>query len=86
MPLSNALPPEKLATFDRNLTATGCLSLSTRVASKPMIPDKSPDLSLSVPHCPSLLLFVTASVVTKTTQYGFVANFLLPSVLGSEEA
>ena len=40
--------------FDRNLTAIGCLSLSLPVPLRELEPDKSADLSLPVPHCPSL--------------------------------
>ena len=39
---------------DRNLTAIGCLSLSLPVPLRELEPDKSADLSLPVPHCPSL--------------------------------
>ena len=40
--------------FDRNVTATGCLSLSLPVSLRKLELDKSADLSLPVPHCPSL--------------------------------
>jgi hypothetical protein len=42
------------ASFDRNLTATGCLPLSLCVPLVIQILDKSAVLSLPVPHCPSL--------------------------------
>src|SRR5215208_183848 len=37
--------------FDRNLTATGCLSLSLPVSLRELEPDKSAVLSLPVPPC-----------------------------------
>src|SRR5215203_6732921 len=40
--------------FDRNLTAIGCLSLYLPVPLRELEPDESADLSLPVPHCPSL--------------------------------
>src|SRR5215210_399959 len=40
--------------FDRNLTATGCLSLSLPVPLRELRLAKSADLSLPVPQCPSL--------------------------------
>ena len=40
--------------FDRNLTATGCLSLSLPVPLKEPVSDKSAVLSPPVPHCTSL--------------------------------
>src|ERR687889_1512440 len=40
--------------LDRNLTATGCLSLSLPVPLRELRLDKSAVLSLPVPHCPSL--------------------------------
>jgi hypothetical protein len=40
--------------FDRNLTATGCLSLSLPVPLRELELDKSAVLSFPVPHCTSL--------------------------------
>ena len=40
--------------FDRNLTAIECLSLYLPVPLRELEPDESADLSLPVPHCPSL--------------------------------
>ena len=40
--------------FDRNLTATGCLSLSLCVPLNELKPDNSGVLSPPVPHCTSL--------------------------------
>src|SRR5919107_2992822 len=40
--------------FDRNLTATGCPSLSLCVPLRNLDPDKSAVLSPPVPHCTSL--------------------------------
>ncbi len=40
--------------LDRNLTATGCLSMSLCVPSRKSIHDKSAVLSVPVPHCTSL--------------------------------
>ena len=40
--------------FDRNLTATGCLSLSLPVPLRKLEPDKSAVLSLPMAHCTCL--------------------------------